>query len=144
MKKLLRITSLALLAYGWMPAEQAIAQLSFTNSNNRLTNSVFRSGCAVTVVDVNNDGLDDILRMDQGHLINLELQNREGYFDNHFIADIGGGSAWAMTAADVDHNGWKDVIADGTGGIRFVKIFESGGTITATNTLLASKKAIYK
>lgn len=138
MKKLLRITSLALLAYGWMPAEQAIAQLSFTNSNNRLTNSVFRSGCAVTVVDVNNDGLDDILRMDQGHLINLELQNREGYFDNHFIADIGGGSAWAMTAADVDHNGWKDVIADGTGGIRFVKIFESGGTITATNTLLAS------
>ncbi|MFN5324437.1 MAG: FG-GAP-like repeat-containing protein [Bacteroidota bacterium] len=111
-------------------------QLSFTNSNNKLS-SATRSGCAVTVVDVNNDGLDDIVRMDQGHIINLELQQRDGSFYHQIITDIGGGSAWAMTMADVDKNGWKDVVADGTGGIRLVKIFESGGTITFTNTLLA-------
>lgn len=111
-------------------------QLAFTNANNKLsTNS--RSGCAVTVVDVNSDGLDDIVRMDQGHIINLELQQRDGSFYHQLITDIGGGSAWAMTVADVDKNGWKDVVADGTGGIRLVKIFESNGVISFTNTLLA-------
>ncbi len=54
-----------------------------------------------------------LYRLDQGHLVNLELQQRNGDFTNHFLGDIGGGSAWAMTMADVDHNGWKDVVADG-------------------------------
>lgn len=114
------------------------AQISFTNSNSLLQNSNFRSGCAVTVVDANNDGLDDIIRMDQGHLINLELQERDGGFTNHFVADIGGGSAWAMTTADVDQNGWKDIVADGSNGIRLIKVFENAGVISSTNTLLAN------
>lgn len=114
------------------------AQLSFTNANSKLQNSNFRSGCSVTVVDVNFDGLDDILRMDLGHYLNLEIQERDGNFTNYYLDDIGGGSAWAMTAADVDHNGWKDVVTDGTGGIRFIKIFESAGNITVTNTLLGN------
>lgn len=120
-----------------LPLGNLCAQtVSFTNSNNKLANAT-RSGCAVTVVDVNSDGLDDIVRMDQGHIINLELQQRDGSFYHQMITDIGGGSAWAMTMADVDKNGWKDVIADGTSGIRLVKLFNNGGSITFTNTLLA-------
>jgi hypothetical protein len=135
MKNILRILVFTLCCVIASMGNETIAQ-SFTNSNNKLSVSTFRSGCAVTVVDVNNDGMDDIVRMDQGHLINLELQTRSGIFTNHFIADIGGGSAWAMTMADVDHNGWKDVVADGSGGIMLVKIFENSGNITATNTVL--------
>ena len=132
LQKLFAITMVCL-AYSAGLVAQTV---SFTNSNNKLaTNS--RSGCAVTVVDVNSDGLDDIVRMDQGHIINLELQQRDGSFYHQMITDIGGGSAWAMTMADVDKNGWKDVIADGTGGIRLVKLFNNGGNITFTNTLLA-------
>ncbi|MBK6642063.1 MAG: VCBS repeat-containing protein [Bacteroidetes bacterium] len=141
MKKTLRIATMAMLLCSMNALQQqAAAQPTFTNANSRLTNSNFRSGCAVTVVDVNNDGLDDIVRMNQGHVINLELQDREGNFENHLIDDIsaGGNSSWAMTMADVDHNGWKDVVADGDGGIRLVKIFESGGVITSTNTILAN------
>lgn len=120
-----------------LPLGNLFAQsVSFINANNTLANNT-RSGCAVTVVDVNSDGLDDIVRMDQGHIINLELQQRDGSFYHQMITDIGGGSAWAMTMADVDKNGWKDVIADGTGGIRLVKLFNTGGNITFTNTLLA-------
>jgi hypothetical protein len=116
----------------------ASGQLSFTNANNLLSNSGMRSGCSVTVADANNDGLDDIIRMDEGHLINFELQERDGSFTNHFVADIGGGSAWAMTTADVDHNGWRDIVADGSNGIRLIKVFENAGVISSTNTLLAN------
>ncbi|MBL0341569.1 MAG: CRTAC1 family protein [Bacteroidetes bacterium] len=136
MKTTLRTLSLAAICLGFTFGQIANAQLSFTDANNKLSSNS-RSGCAVTVVDVNNDGLDDIVRLDQGHLVNLELQNKEGYFDNHFLADIGG-SAWAMTMADIDHNGWKDVVADGSGGIRIVKVFENAGTITATLGTLAN------
>ena len=113
------------------------AQLSFTNSNSVVPfNS--RSGCAVSVVDVNGDGLDDIVTLDQSNLMNVMLQRREGGYTNQFIVDIGGGNAWAMAMADVDKNGWKDMIADGLNGIRLIKLFESGGVITHTNTLLAN------
>jgi hypothetical protein len=113
------------------------AQLSFTNSNSIVPfNS--RSGCAVSVVDVNGDGLDDIVTLDQSNLMNVMLQRREGGYINQFIVDIGGGNAWAMAMADVDKNGWKDMIADGLNGIRLIKLSESGGIITHTNTLLAN------
>ncbi|MFM7902669.1 MAG: hypothetical protein ACKPAD_11865, partial [Bacteroidota bacterium] len=56
-----------------LPFGNLFAQsVSFINANNKLANTT-RSGCAVTVVDVNCDGLDDIVRMDQGHIIYLEL-----------------------------------------------------------------------
>ncbi|MBL7947670.1 MAG: VCBS repeat-containing protein, partial [Bacteroidia bacterium] len=126
-------TLLAACAILLAPATKA--QLSFTNANNKIAGPMY-SGCAVTVTDVNFDGLDDILRMDQGHNVSLELQNRDGSFSNHYLTSIGSGSAWAMTCADVDHNGWKDMIADGNSGIELVKIFESGGNITSTTTTL--------
>jgi hypothetical protein len=136
MKSTLNLMTLAV-AMAFVATGNLFAQqLSFTNANNKLATNT-RSGCAVTVVDVNSDGLDDIVRLDQGHIINLELQQRDGSFYHQLITDIGGGSAWAMTVADVDKNGWKDVVADGNGGIRLVKIFESNGVISFTNTLLA-------
>jgi hypothetical protein len=137
MKNTLQIFTLATACLGLSVGESVMAQLSFTNSNNRLSvNS--RSGCAVTVVDVNHDGLDDIVRLDQSNELHVDLQNRDGSFTNHFIVDIGGGNAWAMTVADVDKNGWKDVVADGSNGIRLIKLFENAGVITHTNTLLAN------
>ena len=52
-------------------------QFSFTNSNNKLS-TTSRSGNCVTVVDVNSDGLDDILKMENSKTLVLELQNRDG------------------------------------------------------------------
>ena len=89
--------------------------LSFTNSNSQLPNNAvnYRSGCAVSVADVNNDGLDDIIRLDQSNDINLEIQNLNGGYTNYFLGSFTGGNAWAMTVADLDQNGIKDVVAGG-------------------------------
>lgn len=137
MKNNLHKMLIATIASALLGVDVASAQLSFTNSNSAIPfNS--RSGCAVSVVDVNSDGLDDIVTLDQSNLMNVMLQRREGGYINQFVVDIGGGNAWAMAMADVDKNGWKDMIADGNNGIRLIKLSESGGIITHTNTLLAN------
>jgi hypothetical protein len=113
------------------------AQMGFTNANNRLSNSNFRSGVSITVVDVNNDGLDDIFRMHQGNQLHLELQQRDGTFENHFIVSTStSSSAWGMAVGDFDHNGWKDVIVGFNGSGRLVMISENGGVITGNMTTL--------
>ncbi|MFN8167036.1 MAG: FG-GAP-like repeat-containing protein [Bacteroidia bacterium] len=114
------------------------AQIAFTNSNAKIGGSGFHSGCAVTVVDANFDGLDDILRMEQGHDLYFELQHRDGSFTSTFLGTLASSSSWAMTCADVDHNGWRDLVMDVDGGIALVKLFNSGGNVTTTTTLLTN------
>jgi len=108
-----------------LAAVPAFAQTAFYNANSRLVTPAFHSGCSVTVIDVNNDGLDDIVRLAQGHDLYLEIQNGSGQFEERHIGDMGGGSAWGMCVADVDHNGWKDVLSGG-GTTRIMKISDDG------------------
>ncbi len=105
------------------------AQFAFTNANSLFTSQT-HSGCAVTVVDVNNDGLDDILAMDQSSDLVVRLQNRDGSFTSYPLGQVYGGHVWGMAAADVDHNGWKDV-ATGSGSCVLVKLGWNGTTVTS-------------
>jgi len=115
----------------------SIAQVSFKNTNNKLATANFHSGCPVTVVDVNNDGLDDIVRMNQGNAVYIEYQQVNGNFTSQYIGTFGAGNnAWAMCVADVDHNGYKDVLADGPSTIQIMKINATG--LMSTFTLPAS------
>lgn len=105
------------------------AQFAFTNSNTRLTTPAFHSGCTVTVVDVNNDGLDDIVRLSAGHDLYIEYQHVNHQFTSVHIGDFGGGNGWSwgMAVADVDHNGYKDVLAGGYGpAVRIYKLNSTG------------------
>lgn len=110
---------------------------SFTNSNSLLTPTSMRSGNCVVVVDVNADGLDDIVRMDQGTTLNVDLQQRNGSFTTYNVGNITGTSRiWGMAVADFDHNGWKDVVCGPNGSVYLVKLAWSGSTITKTSTVL--------
>ena len=113
----------------------SLAQFAFTNSNS-LFPSQTHSGCSVTVVDVNNDGLDDILVMDQSKNLTVRLQGRDGSFTNYPLGQVYGSNVWGMAAADVDHNGWKDVVT-GSGNAVLVKLGWNGTTVTSNITTLA-------
>ena len=122
-------------------SSSAIAQISFTNSNMDLKRANFKSGGPVTVIDWNNDGRDDIVRLEVGHKAYVEIQRADGKFDSLYIADFGGSSgwAWAMAVADVDGNGYKDIIAGGSGsaGVKLMKT-NAGGLLGAIVSLPSS------
>ncbi len=110
-------------------------QIAFTNANSLITTAT-HSGCCVTVVDVNSDGLDDILIMDQSKTLVLELQNRDGSYTRTSLGTVTDNArVWGMAAADVDHNGWKDVVT-GSGSPYLFKLSSSGGVVSATITQL--------
>ncbi len=113
------------------------AQFSFANTNSLIPTAT-HSGCAVTVVDVNNDGLDDMLIMDQSTTLVLELQNQNGTYTRTSLGNISGNAGvWGMAAADVDHNGWKDVVTGTNGTLYLVKLFSNAGVVTSTTTTLS-------
>lgn len=118
MKKNILLHLLASFSLLFLLSYEATSQISFSNANSALNLTTFRSGGPVTVIDWNNDGRDDIVRMFGGHRVYIEIQKPDGNFDSLFIADFGGGPgwAWAMAVADVDENGFKDIIAGGYGG----------------------------
>jgi len=139
MKTMINLKSLlgtTVLMMGMLSAQAQV--LSFTDSNSKLPNNAvnYRSGCAVSVADVNNDGLDDIIRLNQSNEINLEIQNINGGYTNYFLGTFTGGNAWAMTVADLDKNGIKDVIAGmgSTGSIALISF--AGGNYTANISVL--------
>ena len=90
----------------------AQAQIAFTNESSLLSETDFSSGVAIGVVDMNNDGLDDIIRMENGSGINIEYQNAPGApFTNQYVDSDG--SLWAVAAADVDNDGFSDIFSGG-------------------------------
>ncbi len=129
MKKINYLTLLAavLVAFQF----PALSQVSFSNANSKLVTPGVHSGCPVTITDWNADGLDDIIRLDQGSICYVEVQQTNQQYLTVYLGDFGGG-AWAMTVADVDKNGYKDVIADGGLGIGLIKSDVNGaiGSIT--------------
>jgi hypothetical protein len=134
--KLKVLSGLALLLSGAFTAKAQV--LSFSNANSKLPNNAvnYRSGCAVSVADVNNDGLDDIIRLNQSSQLNLEIQNINGGYTNYSLGTFGGGQAWAMTVADLDKNGIKDVIAGmgSTGSIALIS--HTGSNYSAAISVL--------
>ncbi|MCB9267318.1 MAG: VCBS repeat-containing protein [Lewinellaceae bacterium] len=103
-------------------------QVSFSNGNSLLSNSSFHSGVAIAVVDMNGDGLDDIARLSQGRELQIEYQQPGGaLFVNYTFGNLSGQSQWSMCVADVDNNGYNDVLAGGRyDDVKLVRAMDDG------------------
>lgn len=107
-------TRLLLLVAASFATAAASAQIAFTKKTSLLQTPAYHSGVAISVLDVNGDGLDDIARMDQGSILAFEFQTSPNQpFAHQSVADLPDGSQWGMCAGDMDNNGFVDILTGG-------------------------------
>ena len=109
------------------------SQISFSNATHQLVNSSLRSGVAIGVCDMNNDGLDDVIRLHTASDLQFEYQQYDGSFEMLNYGDLGNNGEWGMAVADVDENGYCDVIAGGNhNDLKLVSASNDGSSYSST------------
>ncbi len=86
-------------------------QIGFTDQTANLSDPTHFSGNAVTVHDVNGDGLDDIVLLDNARNLVIEFQELDGTWTSYVGGEMDDQNAWGMVVADMDNNGWGDIIS---------------------------------
>lgn len=107
----------------------AKAQITFSDASNLLENGDLFGGVALAVVDMNDDKLDDIVRLNNGISLEIEYQQTDGTFERLVVGNVG--TPWGIVVADVDENGFNDIIVGGSyDGIRLIKANNDGTAFT--------------
>lgn len=85
-------------------------------SQNGLLNDTYNSGGVVGAADMNNDGVDDIVIMDQSNNLVIEYGNLDGSlsFDRVEYGQVSGANQWGMCLGDLKNDGHKDVFSGGS------------------------------
>lgn len=97
----------------WLAAiSSALAAQTFTMSNSLLPSSFFSGGC-VGVTDMNSDGFDDIVVLDESLDLYVLYQQSDGSFNDYFFGTVSDEQQWGMCVADVDNDGHRDVLTGG-------------------------------
>jgi hypothetical protein len=82
--------------------------------NTSLITSAYNSGGCTGVADMNNDGLDDIIILDNSRDLSIAYQQADGSFSVSHLGVVSGQSQWGMCIGDVDNDGHKDVMCGGS------------------------------
>lgn len=115
MKRYLLSIFVLTLACTWLAAQP----VSFTNTPGLLgaASGNTTSDCAV---DMNKDGLDDIVRV-QNNGVNVDYQRPDGTFSHEFYpVSFNNSPSWSICAADIDENGHTDLLFGGGNAVSFV------------------------
>lgn len=107
MKKIYLMALSAILCTSLMTAQ------SFTSGSD-LIPGTYNSGGCVGVTDMNNDGLDDIIILDQSVDLYVAYQQMDGSFSVSNFGTVSGNGQWGMCVGDVDNDGHKDVMCGGS------------------------------
>ncbi len=88
--------------------------LTFSSGNQLLETDSY-SGVSIAIGDLNADGRDDIVRYDQGNLLNIEYQTPNGgKFIHRGSPAIGNEPQWGTAIGDVNNDGLNDIIVGGS------------------------------
>ena len=114
------------------------AQISFIKQTDLLTPVNHYSGVAIAVVDVNGDGLDDIVRLNAGKYLSISYQTAPNQpFTVQFLDPVSTVSQWGMCVADIDNNGICDILSGGRyDGVKFITA-NTDGSVFSTYTMTA-------
>ena len=110
------------------------AQIKFENKTLLLTPDLHYSFIAIGVTDMNADGLDDIIRLDGGIDLAVEYQTAPDQPFTHLaVEQITNDSEWGMCVADIDNNGFPDVLSGGIyDGVKIASANADGTAYTVT------------
>lgn len=100
----------------------AWSQLSFTNASDRKSTVTASGGC-MGVVDMNNDGLDDMAILHNSRIFQVDYQNSDGTFTLVDYGTVSNSSQWGWAIGDIDNNGHKDMVSGGNyDGTHYVRV----------------------
>jgi hypothetical protein len=97
----------------------------FTNS------PITTEGRVLAAVDMNNDGLDDVVTVDSTRVI-IHYQQEGGGFDvvTYFTTEADFEPSWSLCAGDLDGNGHNDLLYGGGQGVTFMMANGTGDGFT--------------
>lgn len=101
----------------------ALVSAQSFSTNTSILSSTFTSGGVTGVTDMNNDGLDDIVILDQSKDLHIAYQQHDGSFTIENFGTVSNESQWGMCIGDIDNDGHKDVMVGGSyDDVHFVNI----------------------
>ncbi|HMN06629.1 MAG TPA: FG-GAP-like repeat-containing protein [Flavobacteriales bacterium] len=110
----------------WALAAHLSAQPTFTNSTPMLGHAANSGGC-MAVVDMDGDGLDDVVQLHNSKQVFILYQEADGSYTTVSYGSVSNSSQWGWAVADIDHDGHKDIVSGGNyDGTHLVRISARG------------------
>ena len=89
-----------------------VGQISFSKSQSATTKN-FKSGAAVVSIDMNGDSKDDLVRLNNAEVLQVDLQYAGESFFTTYQHTIATRPQWNLVAGDINNDGWPDIVTSG-------------------------------
>ena len=100
---------------------------TYTLSTGILSDQSAHSGGCVGIADMDGDGYDDLILLDQSKHLYIDYQGSDGSFTSYDMGQASSAQQWGMAAGDVDNDGHKDFFSGGSNdGVHFLRISGRG------------------
>jgi len=110
-----------------------LAAMTHAQNFTDMTSILNRTGgSAPCIVDMNNDGLDDVVIISQGDLY-IDRQQSDGTFVQYYYdTNFQNSPSWSISAGDLDQNGYMDLMFGGGSRVSFVYANNTGTAYSET------------
>ncbi len=120
------------------------SQIKFLSSTTSLVPTDHFSGSVVGIADMNADGLDDIIRLQNSRILSIAYQTAPGKpFIIRNIDQIAAYEFWNVVIGDINQDGWNDMVfgANENPGYVYYSLPSGDSVIYQKQALLGSEKA---